>query len=759
MPTFYNYTENGVVYSLDDVFVPADAFRQGNLWVWGSRSIGNFRGTNSGVCTPVTTFAGSSNWLTVANGNYNSAAIKTDGTLWTWGEGFGAGIGDGFKIDRCTPVTTFAGGNNWKQVSCAYNTGAAIKTDGTLWVWGGNYYALLADNTQTDRCTPVTTFAGGTNWKQVSLGYHAAAIKTDGTLWTWGQIEYGALGNNTSGTVTWGRKVSTPITTFAGGTNWKQVSTSINGNTAAIKTDGTLWVWGTNSYGTLGTNSERASLTPVTTFAGGTNWKQVSAGGYNVSAIKTDGTLWTWGQRSHSAINYTRPRGISTPSMIIGGGNNWKSVSTGGFIIATKTDGTLWSWGERQSSIEGFLVNRTPISPRNIFPGTNWSIAYGNDDMYVIGTDGNLWGWGTNSNGELGINATGTRSTPVTTITGGTNWKSVSAGFNTVAAVKTDGTLWTWGSNYRGSIGDDTSTNRRTPVTTFAGGTNWSNVSITDNQCAAVKTDGTLWVWGRNFNFALGTNEGTSVTKRTPVTTFSGGTNWSSVTVGSNLMQAIKTDGTLWVWGANNAGQLGVNDTIDKATPVTTFAGGTNWSQLGRGGSSAIKTDGTLWVWGYNSYARLGIGDDPNNKSTPVTTFAGGTNWSSISDFSNKIAAIKTDGTLWMWGDNGGSGKFGVLGIGGETNGAVLTPITTFAGGTNWKLVNCSSYSTINAAIKTDGTLWMWGEQGNAQFGIGSNATVYAATPITTFAGGTNWKQVEVKYRRVSAIQYQDDYV
>ncbi len=112
-----------------------------------------------------------------------------------------------------------------------------------------------------------------------------------------------------------------------------------------------------------------------------------------------------------------------------------------------------------------------------------------------------------------------------------------------------------------------------------------------------------------------------------------------------------------------------------------------------------------------------------------------------------------------MWGDNGGSGKFGVLGIGGETNGAVLTPITTFAGGTNWKLVNCSSYSTINAAIKTDGTLWMWGEQGNAQFGIGSNATVYAATPITTFAGGTNWKQVEVKYRRVSAIQYQDDYV
>ena len=114
------------------------------------------------------------------------------------------------------------------------------------------------------------------------------AVKTDGTLWAWGLNNNGSIGNNSAGI-----QICTPVTTFAGGTNWKQVSTSINGNTAAIKTDGTLWVWGTNENGTLGTNSERASLTPVTTFAGGTNWKQVSAGGYNVSAIKTDGTLWT----------------------------------------------------------------------------------------------------------------------------------------------------------------------------------------------------------------------------------------------------------------------------------------------------------------------------------------------------------------------------------------------------------------------------------------------------------------------------------
>jgi alpha-tubulin suppressor-like RCC1 family protein len=137
MPVFYNYTENGAVYSFDDVFVPADAFRQGNLWTWGRNN--------------------------------------------------GGQLGDNTTTNRTTPVTTFAGGANWKQVSDNGSNTAAIKTDGTLWTWGSNNFAQLGDNTTTNRSTPVTTFAGGTDWKQVSVGsQHTAAIKTDGTLWGWG---------------------------------------------------------------------------------------------------------------------------------------------------------------------------------------------------------------------------------------------------------------------------------------------------------------------------------------------------------------------------------------------------------------------------------------------------------------------------------------------------------------------------------------------------------------------------------------------
>jgi len=172
MPVFYNYTEGGYVYSFDDVFVPADAFREGNLFTWGNNGSGRL-GDNTGISrsTPVTTLAGGTDWKQVSGGRNHTAAIKTDGTLWGWGAGTSAPLGVNDTTQRVTPVTTFAGGTNWKQVSGGRSYTAAIKTDGTLWTWGSNTSGQLGDNTITNRSTPVTTFAGGTNWKQVSGGY------------------------------------------------------------------------------------------------------------------------------------------------------------------------------------------------------------------------------------------------------------------------------------------------------------------------------------------------------------------------------------------------------------------------------------------------------------------------------------------------------------------------------------------------------------------------------------------------------------
>jgi alpha-tubulin suppressor-like RCC1 family protein len=372
----------------------------------------------------------------------------------------------------------------------------------------------------------------------------------------------------------------------------------------------------------------------------------------------------------------------------------------------------------------------------NYFVSESWLI-----DQWVGDT---LLTWGNNNSGQLGDNTTIFRSTPITTLAGGANWKQVADGGSHTAAIKTDGTLWSWGQNIFSQLGNNTTIFRSTPITTFAGGTNWKQVACGDSHTAAIKTDGTLWTWGLGSQGRLGGNE-IPISKNTPVTTFAGGTNWKQVACGANNTAAIKTDGTLWTWGNNNAGQLGDNTTTQRITPVTTFAGGTNWKQVAGGTShtAAIKTDGTLWTWGINTGS---LGDNTIiNRSTPVTTFAGGTNWKQVSCGGNHTAAIKTDGTLWVWGFN----NFGQLGD-NTTNSLYprSTPVTTFAGGTNWKQV--AGGSAYTAAIKTDGTLWTWGQNTSGQ--LGDNTIINRSTPVTTFAGGTNWKQVSGGNSHTAAI-------
>ena len=360
--------------------------------------------------------------------------------------------------------------------------------------------------------------------------------------------------------------------------------------------------------------------------------------------------------------------------------------------------------------------------------------------------DRNLFGCGYNNYGQLGDNSVTYKSSPVQTLAGGTNWKQVACGSSNTAAIKTDGTLWGWGYNIYGGIGDNTRTHRSSPVQTIAGGTNWKQVACGDAHSAAIKTDGTLWTWGYNNKGQLGDN--TIAHRSSPVQTIAGGTTWKSVSCGSGYIAAIKTDGTLWGWGDNSYGQLGDNSTTDRSSPVQTVAGGTNWKQVdcGSGHTAAIKTDGTLWTWGWNSDGQLGD-NSTTDRSSPVQTIAGGTNWKQISCGYLHTAAIKTDGTLWTWGRNEG-GQLGDNSVTGRSS-----PVQTITGSTDWKQVACGYYHT--AALKIDGTLWTWGS--NTYGALGDNSINDKSSPVQTVAGGTNWKQVACGYRHTIAAKSYND--
>ena len=380
-------TTDGGGADLGDLLVPRDIFSEGGLWTWGNATYGVL-GDNTVIAksSPVQTITGGTNWKQVSGGLYTAAAIKTDGTLWAWGDNYYGQLGNSTVVPKSSPVQTIAGGTNWKQVACGYNHTSAVKTDGTLWTWGRNAAGQLGDSTFVTKSSPVQTIAGGTNWKQVAAGvYHTSAIKTDGTLWSWGFNNSGQLGDNTPSST------FSPVQTIAGGTNWKQVACG-SYHTAAIKTDGTLWTWGNATYGVLGDNTVIAKSSPVQTITGGTNWKQVACGYRHTAAIKTDGTLWTCGYNYYGQLGDNTGVSKSSPVQTIAGGTNWKQVAAGSAGIHTA----------------------------------------------AIKTDGTLWSWGFNVSGQLGDNTTTNKSSPVQTITGGTNWKQVACGYRHTAAVKDD---------------------------------------------------------------------------------------------------------------------------------------------------------------------------------------------------------------------------------------------------------------------------------------------------------------------------------
>jgi hypothetical protein len=351
-----------------------------------------------------------------------------------------------------------------------------------LWAWGAGGAGRLGNNNTSDQSSPVQTISLGTNWRTVSAGIcHTAATKTDGTLWTWGFGSSGRLGTNSI------INQSSPVQTVSGGTNWRTVSTG-GLNTAAIKTDGSLWLWGYGYQGQLGNNSTANRSSPVQTISGGTNWRTVSAGGLHTAATKTDGTLWTWGFGYRGQLGNNSTANRSSPVQTVSGGNNWRTVSAGGLhTAATKTDGSLWLWG---CGICGLLGNNAiadQLSPvQTVSGGNNWrTVSAGDRHTAATKTDGTLWTWGLGSSGQLGINAFINFSSPVQTVSGGNNWRTVSAGTCHTAAIKTDGTLWTWGNGINGRLGNNSTANRSSPVQTVSGGTNWRTVSAGDRHTAS----------------------------------------------------------------------------------------------------------------------------------------------------------------------------------------------------------------------------------------------------------------------------------
>ncbi len=417
---------------------------------------------------------------------------------------------------------------------------------------------------------------------------------------------------------------------------------------------------------------------------------------YVVTAVDESSGVSTGGTGTSSPITVSPPAGgtfkIRMQALNPYGPGRLTEYDTGNAIYS---GAELYAWGEPAGGALGTNNAIKRSSPVQVGSLTTWASVSMSTFSLGVTTAGTLFAWGFNTNGNLGLNNRVNVSSPVQ-VGALTNWSQVSAGGNhgpvtlTSAAVKTDGTLWAWGSNGNGEVGDSTVYTRSSPVQ-IGLLTNWASVSTGSQMSIAVTNLGSIYSWGSNAYGQLGLNLAGSnpASNRSSPVQIGSLTNWQSVSVGREFVLAVKTDNTLWAWGSNSSGRLGNGSGPNCSSPIQVGAS-TDWSKASNGWGSlhsvAVKTNGTLWSWGTNTYGVLGI-NNVAARSSP-TQIGSLTTWLGPSAARDHSMATKSDGTLWAWGRNS-SGE-----VGDNTIVARSSPVQVGAL-TNWTSATAGAYRTL----------------------------------------------------------------
>jgi alpha-tubulin suppressor-like RCC1 family protein len=347
----------------------------------------------------------------IRGGRAFTIALKEDNTLWSWGSNANNQLGDGTNTSRMHSVQI--GTSTWSKFTVGDYHVLGIKTDGTLWGWGRNAENQLTGTALTNVTVP-TQIGTDNTWVQITTGrWHSTGIKSDGTMWAWGYNTLGQMGDGTLVTKT------TPVQ--IGTTNdWAKVYSGYY-HTLAIKTNGTLWSWGSTLGGNLGSGADADILVP-TQVGTATNWVEIAGGNTHSVAIKSDGTMWSCGPASWGQLGLGLPINSSDVLVFtqIGTDTNWEKIAVGlGHNLAIKTDGTMWSWGVNNVGQIGngtidTTVSNFVLSPYQIGTSTDWhAVGTGSHNSFALKTDNQLWSWGSDGLGMLGDRATVTQPSPI----------------------------------------------------------------------------------------------------------------------------------------------------------------------------------------------------------------------------------------------------------------------------------------------------------------------------------------------------------
>ncbi len=697
--------------------------KNNRLWSWGSDGHAELGITNTGqVCIPNSVYGVKKTFCAI-NGYYTSSmALDKNGQVWGWGYNNKGQIGDNSVTHRNTPVSIQGSKKTFCKIGAGYNHSLAIDKTGQLWGWGYNAWNQLGLNgANTNRCTPMSVLGAKKTFCQIAGGdFYTIGLDKNGQIWSWGASSYGQLGNYSIINAT------TPVSIQGAKKTFCKIAQNFYLHAAGIDKNGQIWSWGYNAQGELGDNSTESRCTPVSIQGAKKTFCQITSG----LAIDMYGQVWGWGSNPGGKIGDNTNFNYSTPVSIQGVKKTFCYISSNyRHTLGIDSHGDVWGWGYDSSGQlgDGYSVSRmTPVRVCNFVIESPYSVeiaAVGNYFSIVIDkTDGSIWSWGFNTQGQLGDNSVLCKSVPAS-IQGSkkTFCKiGVGGGNDFLLAIDNTGQVWAWGNNNNGQLGDNSVISRRTPVSIQGSKKTFSSITIGAKHTIAIDNNYVLWGWGYNFYGQLGVNS--TVSRRTPVSIQGAKKTFCQIKSGNNHTVGIDKNGQIWGWGYNFYGQLGVNSTAsDRCTPVSIQGAKKTFCQItaGRNHTIGIDKNGQVWGWGRNGYGQLGD-NSITSRLTPISLLGAKKTFCKINSGADQTIGIDKNGQVWSWGIN-------LLGALGD-NSVVSrrTPVSILGAKKTFCSILPGNYHAI--VVDNYGQVWGWGYNLYGQ--VGDGTVISRLTPV-----------------------------
>jgi len=628
------------------------------LWCWGENTysqLGNDTKQNS--ASPVR-IPGDAQWKTVDSGPYRNCGIQSEGSLWCWGWYVGEEI---FNTETSISKPKQLGiDTDWQSVSLGNDHGCGLKTNNTMWCWGS--IVGSPDNTVLTKPTQITN---DSDWHFISAGFtHTCAIKISGSLWCWGNNTSGQIGNNQTDIETF---VNVPKR-ISDDTYWLDVSTGIS-HTCALKNDHSLWCWGDNEYGQLGNNSQNRQYKPHK-IGNKKDWVNIVAEADHSCASNRAGNIYCWGlnYRAELGIGGTPRLGFqdSYLPILTNDSTDWLKIAVGyEHSCAYNTSNSIFCWGSVFEWQPGFTVEKDKAIPTEVVGERDWqSVHTSNSGESICGIkhDATLWCWGRGIEGQFGNGTQGANhySLEPTPVSESSQWQQVALGWTHICAIKLDGSLWCWGETANGKVGiGEEELNPIEPIPKQVGfETDWISIALGERHSCGIRSDNSLWCWGSNKETQLGIEVNDDVFDYYAPTQVDTINDWNTISLGSEHSCGIKLDKTGWCWGDNSYYQTSTSE--ESVSQITEILPNAKWNQITTGyiSTCGIKEDQSLMCWGYNDVGQLGAA----HQSPYATPDLVGIDiqWKHVGIGYQHACGIQADNTIWCWGTN----SVGALGDG-----------------------------------------------------------------------------------------------